>query len=91
MLGGFELNLAAMSLLSFAPQSPAIARVFRANLENEEFKPLFLNALASVDPVPYLDALAVTVERQIVSDLRQQLSHRRDAARAGERQDLSVE
>ena len=55
---------AAMSLLSFSPKDNAIAAVFRANLENEEFKPLFLIALARENPVPYLDALAAAVEQR---------------------------
>jgi HEAT repeat protein len=55
---------AAMSLLSFSPKDNAIAAVFRANLENEEFKPLFLIALARENPVPYLDALATAVEQR---------------------------
>jgi hypothetical protein len=55
---------AAMSLLSFPPQDKAIGRVFRANIENEEFKPLFLIALARENPAPYLDGLArVVVEK----------------------------
>jgi len=55
---------AAMSLLSFSPKNEAIARVFRANLENEEFKPLFLNALARENPAAYLDRLATAVEKK---------------------------
>ena len=55
---------AAMSLLSFSPKDKAIAAVFRANLTNEEFKPLFLIALAREDPAPYLDALAKSVEQR---------------------------
>jgi len=55
---------AAMSLLSFSPKNEAIAAVFRANIENEEFKPLFLNALARENPAGYLDALAAAVEKK---------------------------
>ena len=55
---------AAMSLLSFSPKDEAIAAVFRANIENEEFKPLFLNALARENPAGYLDALATAVEQK---------------------------
>ena len=55
---------AAMSLLSFSPKDEAIAKVFRANLDNLEFAPLFLNALAAENPKPYLDAISrVVVER----------------------------
>jgi hypothetical protein len=56
---------AAMSLLSFSPKNPAIADVFRANLENEEFKPLFLIALARGNPAAYLDGLAEAVEKKL--------------------------
>jgi len=55
---------AAMSLLSFSPKDEAIAAIFRANLENEEFKPLFLVALAREKPAEYLDALATAVEKK---------------------------
>jgi len=55
---------AAMSLLSFSPKNEVIARVFRANLDNEEFEPLFLIALARENPEPYLSALAQTVEKK---------------------------
>ena len=55
---------AAMSLLSFSPKDKVIAGIFRANLDNEEFKPLFLIALARENPAQYLDALAATVEQR---------------------------
>lgn len=55
---------AAMSLLSFSPKKEAMARVFRANLANEEFHPLFLIALARQDPEHYVDALAEVVEKK---------------------------
>ena len=54
---------AAMSLLSFSPKNKAAAAAFRANLDNEEFKPLFLIALARENSAQYLDALATTVEQ----------------------------
>jgi hypothetical protein len=54
---------AAMSLLSFSPKRKVIADVFRANLENEEFKPMFLIALARENPADYLDPLASAVEQ----------------------------
>jgi len=55
---------AAMSLLSFSPKNKAVGQIFRANIENEEFKPLFLIALAREKPANYLDALArVVVEK----------------------------
>jgi hypothetical protein len=52
---------AAMSLLSFSPTNATAAGVFRANLTNQEFQPLFLNALARLDPVPHLDELAQAI------------------------------
>ncbi len=55
---------AAKSLLSFSPKAKPIAAVFRANLDDEEFKPLFLIALARENPAPYLDALAAAVEQR---------------------------
>ncbi len=55
---------AAMSLLSFSPKDKVIADIFRANVENDEFKPLFLIALASENPAGYLDALAGVVEQR---------------------------
>ena len=57
-------TVAAMSLLSFSPKNKAIANVFHANLENEDFKPLFLLALARENPADYLDALARAVEQK---------------------------
>ncbi len=55
---------AAMCLLSFSPKENPIAKIFRSNLDNAEFKPLFLNALAVDDPKPYLAALTrAVVER----------------------------
>ncbi len=55
---------AAMSLLSFSPKDEAIAQIFAANLDNEEFEPLFLIALARENPAGYLDALATAVEQK---------------------------
>jgi hypothetical protein len=55
---------AAMSLLSFSPKHEAIAKIFRASLDNAEFKPRFLNALARERPADYLDALAKVVEEK---------------------------
>ena len=55
---------AAMSLLSFSPTNPAIRAVFRANLENEEFNPLFLLALAAENPADHLAGLAPVVEQK---------------------------
>jgi hypothetical protein len=57
-------RVASVSLLSFSPKNEAIAAVFRANLANKEFEPLFLNALARETPEPYLDALARVVEEK---------------------------
>jgi hypothetical protein len=55
---------AAMSLLSFSPKHKAIADIFRANLNTEEFKPMFLIALARENPADYLDGLATAVEQR---------------------------
>jgi HEAT repeat protein len=57
-------RVASICLLSFSPRDEAVARVFRANLENAEFQPLFLNALARENPEPYLAALAKVVEEK---------------------------
>jgi len=57
-------NMAAMSLLSFSPKNEAIATIFRANLGNKEFEPIFLNALARENPEAYLQPLAQAVERK---------------------------
>jgi hypothetical protein len=54
-------NAAAMSLLSFAPDQAA--PVMEANLASD-FRPLFVNALASDDPQPYLEMLAEVIEQQ---------------------------
>jgi hypothetical protein len=59
----FEVRqAAAMSLLSFSPKNERFAAIFRANLGNEEFKPLFLIVLARQQPADYLDALAKAVK-----------------------------
>ena len=55
---------AAMSLLSFSPEEDSVARIFKANLDNEEFHPLFLIALARLHPEDHLDALAEAVEQK---------------------------
>jgi HEAT repeats len=55
---------ASMSLLSFPPSNKAVARVMRANLENAEFQPLFLNALARENAEPYLADLAKVAEQK---------------------------
>jgi len=52
---------AAMSLLSFSPANESVARILRANIQNEEFSTLFLNALAVNNPKDYLDALAAAI------------------------------
>ena len=57
-------SAASMSLLSFSPKHEAIAKVFVTNLKNEEFSPLFLNALAGEKPEAYLEPLAQVVEQQ---------------------------
>ena len=55
---------ASLSLLSFSPKQETIAKIFVANLGNEEFSPLFLNALAGENPEAYLEPLAQAVERK---------------------------
>ena len=55
---------ASVSLLSFSPKHEAVATVFRENTGNQEFSPLFLNALAAEDPHRYLDALAEVVAKK---------------------------
>jgi hypothetical protein len=55
---------AATSLLSFSPRNDAIASIFKTHLEAREFAPLFLNALARDNPVPYLDGLAAAITEQ---------------------------
>jgi len=71
LLGGLLVDkdaevrrVASMSLLSFSPRNEAVARVLRANLENVEFQPLFLNALARENVEPYLADLAKVVEQK---------------------------
>jgi HEAT repeat protein len=54
----------AMSLLSFSSTNEAVAEVFQANIENDEFKPLFLNALAREKPAAHLDALAKAIDEK---------------------------
>jgi len=54
-------NGAAVSLLAFAPDQAA--PVMEANLASD-FRPLFVNALASRDPQPYLAMLAEVIEEQ---------------------------
>jgi hypothetical protein len=57
---------AAMSLLSFSPANDSVAKIFQANIQNEEFYPLFLNALARNDPKNYLDGLSAAIERNAI-------------------------
>ena len=57
-------RVASMSLLSFSPKNEAVERVMRANLQNVEFQPLFLNALARENAEPYLADLAKVVEQK---------------------------
>ncbi len=52
---------ASESLLSLSPKHESVAKVLQANLANDEFSPLFLNALALDNPAPYLDAIARVV------------------------------
>lgn len=54
-------NAAALSLLSFA--SDLAAPVMQANLASD-FRPVFVNALATSDPQPYLEMLAEVIEEQ---------------------------
>jgi HEAT repeat protein len=55
---------AAQSLLSFSPKTDSVAEVFRAQLDNKEFQPLFLNALAREKPEAYLDGLARVIKEK---------------------------
>lgn len=57
-------RVASVCLISFSPKIEAVVGVLRANLNNKEFEPLFLNALARETPEPYLDALAQVVEEK---------------------------
>jgi HEAT repeat protein len=57
-------SASCQSLLSFSPKRKEVGKVFQANLGNEEFSPLFLNALAKDNPEPYLEPLARVVERK---------------------------
>jgi len=52
---------AAQSLLSFSAKDPAVAAIFKANLQTD-FAPVFVNALAKVDAAPYRDELLHQVE-----------------------------
>jgi HEAT repeat protein len=54
-------SAAAMSLLSYPVYQAA--PVMKANLTSD-FRPLFVNALASADPQPYLAMLAEVIEQQ---------------------------
>lgn len=58
-------RVASVSLLSLSPKKEAVACVFRANLGNKEFEPLFLNALAREEPGRYLDALEQVLESKV--------------------------
>ncbi len=48
---------AALSLLSFSPKDKRIAKIFRDNLANKEFRVLFLVGLCQADPAGNLDLL----------------------------------
>ncbi|MFC1600925.1 HEAT repeat domain-containing protein, partial [Candidatus Sumerlaeota bacterium] len=54
---------AAMSLQSFSPKDPAVAKVFRDNLKNKQYHTLILNALAQNNPKPYIDELALVINK----------------------------
>jgi HEAT repeats len=58
-------QVASMSLLSFSPRDGNVKKVFLQNVENLEFKPLFLNALARENPKLYLDSLAQVINDKI--------------------------
>jgi len=59
---------AMMSLLSFSPKDDSIAAIFKANLENQEFTPLFLLALARENPALYLDGLVKEMQQNAVPE-----------------------
>ncbi len=67
MLRDVDANVrcaASLSLLSFSPDHPTVAQAMRANIDNEEFNPLFLNALAKDHTETYLERLAKAVEQK---------------------------
>jgi HEAT repeat protein len=55
---------ASQSLFSFGPEHPEVAAAFKASLGLKEFQPLFLLALARVNPGAHLEALAKVVEEK---------------------------
>jgi hypothetical protein len=56
---------AAMSLLSFSLNEIGLEDIFKRSKEVQEFKPLFLNALARSDASTYLNELAYSIENNI--------------------------
>jgi len=57
---------AAQSLLSFSTRDPAVADIMRAN-QHAEFGPVFVIALARVDPAPYRDSLLHDIQSWSIS------------------------
>jgi hypothetical protein len=51
-------SMAALGLVSLPPSVPAVAEILQANVKNQEFGPVFVNALARENPGRYLDDLA---------------------------------
>lgn len=54
---------AALSLVSF--DTAKVERILKANMENPDFKSVFVNALAESNPDPYLDSLAEIIEKRL--------------------------
>lgn len=59
---------AMASLLSFSSKEASVAEIFKANLNNQEFTPLFLLALARENPAPYLDGLVKEMQQNAVPE-----------------------
>lgn len=57
-------SAASRSLLSFSPKQAGVATVFRKQIDNAEFHPLFLNALAHEDPAAWLKPLLKVIADQ---------------------------
>lgn len=54
---------AALSLLSFSPAKAE--KILKANIDDPDFKSVFVNALAEREPEPYLDSLAEIIEKRL--------------------------
>ena len=54
---------AALSIVSFSPAKAE--KVLKANIDDPDFKSVFVNALAEKNPEPYLDYLAEIIEKRL--------------------------